>query len=201
MNKEVAKVILATFSDANYLDRTSGVVQVFQRVVEVEEGVSVVKRIPYSDSATYQETALMSKAMIPNSNFKSCLYFEDFGITPAGFNVSRSGFLSRLRVVCWLNMDRIAGAHNTAFAAAIQGDLMKRIKSVMNYSNGTFYRMTAKIAGIPVQSDAIFANYDYDQAATQYLFPPYDYFAIDIETTFEVADKCIESFVDQIVND
>jgi hypothetical protein len=180
MNKEVANILLAALDGATYLDRTSGVVQVVVRqvIVDQEQGISITKRVPYSSSATFLEQAKMSEMMVPDSRYKSCLYFEDGGIVASEpLNVRGVQYLSRLRLVCWLNMKDIAGGYDTAETAKIR----------------------PRITNIPIQSQVIFQNYDYDETVSQYLFPPFDYFALDIETTFRLGDPCIESFTDNII--
>lgn len=37
-----------------------------------------------------------------------------------------------------------------------------------------------------VRSNSIFSQYTYNEKQTQYLMSPYDYFALDIETTFSI---------------
>ncbi len=203
MNKEIAKILLATLDGATYLDRTSGVVQVVvkQVVIDQENGVAVQKRIPYSDSATLVEAAKMHNAMVPDSKYKSCLYFEDGGVavnTPE--NVRGEEYLSRLRLVCWLNMERIAGRYDTDMTAKIIADVMKRIRTVRNQNSGVFVAINPVVRSIPVQDAAIFAPYDYDETISQYLFPPFDFFALDIETRFRLGNPCIETFTDNSIS-
>jgi hypothetical protein len=202
MNKEVANILLAALDGATYLDRTSGVVQVVVRqvIVDQEQGISITKRVPYSSSATFLESAKMSEMMVPDSRYKSCLYFEDSGIvTSEPLNVRAVQYLSRLRLVCWLNMKDIAGGYDTAETAKIMADVMKRIRKLENSNSGVFIAIRPRITNIPIQSQVIFQNYDYDETVSQYLFPPFDYFALDIETTFRLGDPCIESFTDNTI--
>ncbi len=202
MNKELAKIFLGTLYGATYLDRTAGVVQVVIRkvMVDQENGISIERRVPYSDSATFEEAGKMSQAMVPDSKYKSCLYFEDQGIAVGDtFGGRGPVYTSRLRVVCWLNMERIVGAYDTAVTTQIMADVIKRIRALNNSNKGVFISIRPKVVAVPIQDAAIFSPYNYDETVSQYLMPPFDFFALDIETTFTIGDPCIQSFTDNII--
>jgi len=51
--------------------------------------------------------------------------------------------------------------------------------------------MRIKVNQELVKSAAIFSKYSYDEAVTQYLMYPFDYFALDITTDFLINKSCI----------
>lgn len=192
MNKTIALVLLQKLSGETSLDRVSGIVQVLRRPVQIaEDGPIIEKRIPYAHDASPNDLATMAKAMIPNSAYKSCLYFEDGGIqsvTPV-----RRGwqFESRMRLVCWLNMLKVHGAYDTFQSSLIMAKIIRRV-TVENYHDSFFSRLNCSVIGLPVQDAAIFAPYDYDEAHTQFLMPPFDFFALDLSCSFWIANECLD---------
>lgn len=190
MNKQIALLLLSKLSDATYLDRTSGLVQVVRKYFESEEGFKTEKRFPYSHSATFQELATMDKAMIPNSKYKSCLYFEDRGIDSSGMIRGNVQYTSRLRLVCWLNMQIINGLYEPAATSKIMADIIFRLLEIQNLNEDPFSRVTVKLTSIAEQSQDIFSAYDYAETQSQYLMPPFDFFAIDFLVSFSMSNTC-----------
>jgi len=194
VNKQISLILLSKLGDATYLDRTSGVVQVVRKYNETDEGFKIEKRIPYAHSATWQELATMDKAMIPNSKFKSCLYFEDKGIDIGQDVRGNVQYTSRLRLVCWLNMNIINGIYDPTVTSKIMADIIFRLLAVQNENSDPFSRVTVKLAGIAEQSQDIFSAYDYAERETQFLMPPFDFFAIDFAVSFTMSKSCLPSF-------
>jgi hypothetical protein len=190
VNKQISLILLSKLGDANYLDRTSGVVQVVRKHSETDEGFKIEKRIPYSHSATLAECSTMDKAMIPNSKHKSCLYFEDKGIDTGQDVRGNVQYTSRLRLVCWLNMNIINGLYDPAVTSKIMADIIFRLMEIQNQNEDPFSRVTVKLAGIAEQSQDIFSAYDYAERETQFLMPPFDFFAIDFTVTFSISKEC-----------
>lgn len=193
MNKQIA-IILRDLCSAPYLDRTCGLVQTFDRVIEGDNGISVVKRIPVTTSASFQEcnTSLTQFDMIPNSKYKGMLYFEDGGIT--GQTPVRNGieYISRIRLVCWLNTKLIKGEQDPLLAGMIMADIIRKLGG-NPFNSAPFTRITVQVANIPVQDKAIFKNYDYSEQQTQYLMAPFAYFALDLNVSFAVPNSCLSN--------
>lgn len=199
MNKELSVILLNKLGTPYYLDRTSGLVQTFERVIESDGGAAVTKRIPVSSFATFQECTANPQAqisMVPNSKFKSVLYFEDNGIT--GPTMVRAGaeYLSRVRLVCWLNTKLIAGQSNMGLTTMIISDIIKKL-SGNPFNSSPFTKIAVKIGSIPPQDKSIFSKYDYSEKETQYLMAPFEYFALDLNVTYTIPFGCVD---DSIIN-
>ncbi len=200
MNKSLSLILLDKFSDASYLDRTSGVVQIVSKYFEVADGgPKYEKKIPYATSATLQDLATMAQAMIPNSAYKSCMYFEDQGILINGQRGPMINYVSRMRLVCWLNMIRVLGYYDSDHTAKIMGDVIGRLTGVQNFNADPFSRITVTIGGIAQQNAQIFSDYSYDEREGQYLMPPYDFFAIDITVNFWMPAACLPVMSNEII--
>lgn len=194
MNKEIALVMLDRIKDAPYLDRVSGLVQTFTQTREADGGRTVQRKIPVTSFATFQDCADKPQPqidMIPNSRYKSVLYFEDQGISAP--TPGRHGFdyISKIRLVCWLNTNLIAGQPNMLMTAQILNDIVGKLCVPNPFNVQPFTRISVKVANIPNQDRGIFSKYDYDDAETQYLMPPFEYFAIDFNVYYTVLKDCL----------
>lgn len=189
MNKELSLILLSKLKEAPYLDRTSGLVQVINRVIDTGDGAFINKRIPVA-----ADCSGIQADMIPDSRYKGMLYFEDGGV--AAPIKARNGwqYTSKLRLVCWLNTQLITGDDSTLLSARVITDIATRL-SGNPFSSAPFSRIAVSISNIPVQDAAIFNKYDYSEAETQYLMPPYEYFALDLSVTYTIAGSCVSEVV------
>ena len=93
---------------------------------------------------------------------------------------------SVVRLVVWLNMRRLSPSGNVPPAmAAIVSKLNGRYSDVAPVGN---------IVVTPMQevskTPAIFSRWTYDEAESQYLMLPYDYFAFDFHLMFTLSAFC-----------
>ena len=191
MNKELSLALLSKLSDIVYLDRTSGCVQVVESVIEGDNSLSITKKIPVTSLATYTDTIDNAQLvdMIPDGSYMGMLYFEDNGINNAVKKTGGMSYVSRLRLVCWLNTQRITGKSDMLLCSRVMSDVIERITAGV-YNSGPFLRIQANVENIPVQDSAIFSKYDYSETQTQYLMAPFEFFAIDLVVNFIVPFNC-----------
>lgn len=197
MNKQIALILLDKLLSAPYLDRTSGIVQVLKKTEIIDDsGFKITKDIPYTSFATYEQCGKPENMMIPNSNFKSCLYFEDNGVIPRGRKRTSSVFESKLRLVVWLNTLRITGNHDPLIAGKIMADVVQRLTAVNHFSGNPFcIDMTVTITAILPQDINIFSRYSYKDSEKPFLMMPYDFFAMDLSTSFTMPDYCFNAVI------
>lgn len=176
-----------------YIDKKTGIVQVVNKPIS-EGGETKFYKIPVSTLATPNEyTPFNSQAvdMIPDANYRGILYFEDKGI---GLGAKRSGtqqYRSSMRLVCWLNTEKLnGGVADMMLVTKIMNDIIQQLTVRINNSS-PFINLSVAISNIPEATSSIFGQYDYDEKRTQYLFSPYDFFALDLSITFDLAKGCI----------
>lgn len=191
MNKHIALLLLSKIKDAPYLDRVSGVVQVVESMAQTPDGLSYTKRMPYSSTATADEMGKIDAAMIPDSNFKSCLYFEDGGLKVLGNVRDGLRYQSSLRLVCWLNTAMINTDEDKLMVAKVMPDICSKWGTVEIFNETPFTQVKVTGMSMPPADKNIFAPYDYDERATQYLIHPYEFFAIDLTVDFTVVNSCL----------
>jgi hypothetical protein len=184
MNRTIAAYYQGLLESFSWLESPSGLVQpVTQRFGKV------VKIFPVGCDVSWQDCEGNSekyRALVPNSNKRSVSYFED---GPIGYFEDRGKGLYRstIRLVVWMNLNRYeySGCSVTNIAIAKILDAFKN-RNPANYNGLTELRTTS--LSVP-KKDGIFSRYTYDEQK-QFLFYPYDYFAIDIESSFAAPVAC-----------
>lgn len=224
MNKELSLILLERINDVPFLDRKSGLVQTFERVLQKDDQTSLTKRIPLTAFSATTECSTLPEVthMIPDSSYKGMVYFEDYG-SSAKLDRGGMAYSSKIRLVCWLNTNLIAGRSNMVLSAICINDLLKRLTANPNanvnvpsfmltdggelvftdeegndmpiLTEGTtkFNRLNVTLTNIPPQSRDIFSKYDYSELETQYLMPPFEYFALDLLATYIVPFACTDT--------
>lgn len=163
-----------------------------------ETGRAVDKRFPvscdYTGTVDCEHSGL--KDFIPNSKIKGLLYFEDNGVSVEGMTGRTVNYRSRMRIVVWLN-NKYVNTPSCSVSAAIMNAIVAAISGKNPFNSGDFKRITISIEGVPRMAADIFGRYTYDEAVTQYLMPPFEYFAIDIAVRFSVNPECINSITEK----
>ena len=167
-----------------FIDIYSGLVQTVQFKQPNADDTMITKRMPVSYNVVGDEDCTKSpeKAVIPNSKRKGIIYFED----NTGISVIRelSGgrklYRATLVMVVWLNRRKITGDNYANVAQSAYEDITAKLRKDKagenQIKNITFNRFR--------QEPAIFAKYSYDETETQFLRPPFEYFAVDVTVNF-----------------
>lgn len=192
MNKPLSLVLLAHLGDLPYIDKKTGIVQVIERPVNMN-GETAYKKIPVSTLATSQECGaadLSAIEMVPDGRYKGLLYFEDKGISLGTRRASTQQYKSDIRLVVWLNTNKVnGGSPDMLFAYQAMNQIISLLTSKIQ-TYGIFINPAVTISRIPESNSGIFSAYDYDEKRTQYLFSPYDFFALDLSVSFDIARNC-----------
>ena len=141
------------------------------------------------DFETILKNINLSIDLVPNSNKRSIIYFENNGIKISPINGNIFECVANVRLVCWCNLKKI----NDTF---VNADLIKlaviqampvSLSNVFPYS---FIRI--ELTGEETKNVSIFSKYTYNEEEKQYLIFPFDYFALNYEVSFYVGSNCIE---------
>lgn len=198
MNKSVAKAVLALIGDVPYADKRLGLVQAATKVyssLEPDNGAPETKTFPISAYATVSECSASDTSLydgVPDEKFKGILYFEDGSIQYIESHGDGNRYESRIRLVGWLNVNRSIGNYRDDYVQIIVNDILKRI--LRNPSTiGAFKKFRVTSVRMAEHSAAIFSKYDFVEERTQYLLPPFDFFAMDLEIQYSISESCLES--------
>lgn len=188
MNKELSEHIISVIGMPAYIDRYSGVVQV---LTDKDD-----KKLPGGFILSAAECGLPHQpaAIIPDSKYKGVLFFEDKGLTPTKHLSSSFGYRSEMRIVVWLNNDRIGMEQDVhSLSTYAISDLTQRLSKFLP-GNGIFMMVRPAVTGVAIQDGGIFQKYDFDDKTSGYLQGNFQYFAIDISTTFYIPKRCTFPF-------
>ncbi|WP_437918585.1 hypothetical protein [Sphingobacterium sp. LRF_L2] len=179
MNVLIAKIIKDRLSTLPYFDRVAGLVQTITK--EANDTGKIVK---FPVEVNVGELKALD-AMVPDDQIKGLFYLEDGGIKSDGNN----DWTSDLTLVCWFCPKKIAKEVDAVSANAL-ADITGALKSFINESPVS--RLKVNVASIPARDAAIFSKYNYSETQTQYLMPPYDFFALKLKCSFRLNSDCLE---------
>lgn len=198
MNKELATILKQKIAGLPFIDKLAGLVQTVEDLSsdggDVSPGKTMTTR--YKFPVSYDVTGAadgchgIEKDLVPDSSYKCIIYFEDFGTKPVK-QLDNNFFecQSQLRLICWLNRDRLVGdAYKEVTAYCVASLLAKLCKK--NQNIGVFTQLSTKATNIPAQNSDLFSRYNYDQTVRQYLRPPFEFFGIDLVSDYKISINC-----------
>lgn len=198
MNQAIADIIKSHIEGLDFVDKIAGLTRVltFDIVTKDSEGknVPVQKSFPVACCVTADDCKDGAyNELMPNSQYKTVIYFEDMGVTAGDIEGRYSYFTSNVRLVCWINAAKILGdTCKTGTACTLSAHLIAEIIRALpefKQHHNPFNMVLSKVVSQEVSSPSIFSQYTYDEKHTQYLMYPYDYFALDIQTEFAICLK------------
>lgn len=190
MNQIIAGHLKERIATLPFIDKLGGLVQTVE-VVNRTQTSEIRMRFPVpcelatedcNNPATYEVLA-------PDSSKASVIFFEDNGIILDSQDQRYQTWKGQLRLVAWLNTSRYAGSGCDVKALMVQA-LASRLNGSNNQNVGSIIGLQAKVTAELPKESSIFSNYTFSLYRTQYLFYPYDYFALRIETTFRTVNGC-----------
>lgn len=190
MTKEIANIITLLLKDLSYKDILAGLAQpVIDKKYTDDSRMPLARKMPVTYDVTgHKNTALgMERELVPNQGKKSIIYCEDFGTSPDPRGKAGSmAQITNIRVVAWLNKQKMGlGVHDEITAKCMREMITQICRgSAINYQGIT--RLFFTQGRILIQNAEIFSRYNYDEAESQYLRPPFEYFAIDFQAKYTV---------------
>lgn len=204
MQKEVGNILKGRLVGLPFIDVLAGTVQTLT-ITDTTGGApdnesvmtTTTKRFPVSDDHN-QDAGIfgMETVLIPDSGRRSIIYFEDYGITLLPEVHGLKHYQCSLRLIAWFNRELLTG--KTTYSP-VSGPLMAAIIEKLITTNpvnvGMFSRFMTRLIRIPAQDAALFGRYTYSETQRQYLRPPFEFFALDLENTFLVNHACLLSYI------
>jgi hypothetical protein len=196
MNTDISNIILEEVKTLAWIDKYAGLVRV--AVKQTSDTTKPLRKFfPIACNVT-QDDCVKSGTLndlIPDSKYKSILYFEDGSVQLLGMESGYVNFRSNLRLVCWLNGQKLGYDGCSLSSIAVLGIIKNLNTLIINpFNSGAYSKIKIQAVSQEPKSQAIFSKYSYDEAVNQYLIPPFDYFALNIITNFSVSNACITDF-------
>lgn len=199
MNKELAHILkerLVRDGGLPFVELISGLAQRVTFKQNNDDGAAITKTMPVSYDNTTAErcTVTPERALIPDSSKKGLLYFEDMGSV---FVDRMSGgamkYRSTLILVCWMNRARLVGDNYAEITSYCVAGILKKlgVKSIKNEQ--PFIGMLVTPGRILPQDASVFSRYTYDEAVTQYLRPPFEFFGMELTIDYGIHPDCLST--------
>jgi len=191
MNNKIANLVVGYIDELSWIDKIAGMTQI-ARVSQQSGESKVEKRFPISCSVDY-EAACKSGTydeLSPDSRYRSVVFFEDGSFSLANKIGKALYYESRIRLIGWLNLCKIED--NCGNSGDYVLDIIRSLPSVpVNIGDmlGVFIEITNQLP----RDASIFGKYTFNEKQTQYLMYPYDFFALEVRTTFHVIPECLTS--------
>jgi len=191
MNKEVAAFLKNKIVGISFFDVVAGIAQPVTVVTyDSETSLRIAKKQPVSyDMASGKNPFLgMEQQLVPSESKRSIVYFEDFGTTsdpngPAGTH----NFISQIRLVAWMNKNKMNNVSKyTNVTSKCINEILHRLIQGKAFNGGGLTRLFVSNPRIPIQDANIFSRYNYDEVESQFLRPPFEYFAIDFTCKYQM---------------
>lgn len=195
MNKELCNVLKNKLVGLPFADVLAGMVQTVTTTDMDEQNVTVVvKKAPvsYDTNIGNKECIGQEQYLIPNSNRKSLIYFEDFGISFIGRSHNMAQYSSSIRLICWMNRANLVGSTYQEVSGPAMAAIVDRLAGLNPINVGMFTRLTVEVRTIPPQDAGLFGRYTYNEQDRQYLRPPFEFFGIDLICKYFTSAKCID---------
>lgn len=192
MNQAVASIIRDHISGLDFVDKIAGLVAPLTFEIKGSDNKLETKTFPIACCVSPEDCQKNGayNDLMPNSAYKTVIYFEDTGVKFTRGESNWKYYTSSLRLVCWINVAKILGDtcnEGTActLAAHLIVEIIRALPEFPQHHN-PFNFVHSEVVSQDVRDPAIFKAYTYDEKHTQYLMYPYDYFALDIQTTFAI---------------
>lgn len=179
MNVLIGQIIKEELLDLPYFDRHSGLVQVISK----QDSSGKTTKFPVEVDLVDKKDML---PLIPDDSIKGLFYVEDNGMRAEGAN----SFTSDVTLVCWLCPKKISSDVGAVSTSAVSDIIDRLCKKIINRQPVT--RLRFNVASIAPRDASIFAKYTYSETQTQYLMPPYDFFAIRLKAGYQLSKPCLE---------
>lgn len=196
MNQAIANIIRNHIADLDFVDKIAGLTAVTTFDIRGPDNTVVQKSFPIACCVTADDCKEGAyNDLMPNSDYKTVIYFEDGGISFERSESHWKYYTSNLRLVCWINIEKLTESgyckseEPCTYAAHIVAEIIRYLPEFPE-NHSPFDHVYSEVTSQIIRSPSIFSQYTYDEKHSQYLMAPFDYFALDIQTKFAI---CLRS--------
>ena len=192
MNQAIAHIIRDYIGHLDFVDKIAGLTSIATFEIRGPDNTLKQITVPIACCVTPEECGREGAYydLMPNSQYKTVIYFEDGGISFVRNESNWKYYTSNLRLVCWVNIEKILilmckADSPCTYSAHIIAEIIRHLPQFpQNISPFSF--VYSEVTAQVIRSASIFGSYTYDEKHSQYLMSPYDYFALDIKTDFAI---------------
>lgn len=190
MIRKIVEQLMPYLQGLNFADTVAGCVTTLSVNRPIKDNKVINKKFPVylnenktiCDNSDYID-------LVPNSDKKSIMYFEENGITSQQINDNLVEVTANVKLIGWFNLKAING--NLLDCELLKLNILKVIPGdIPNVSPYSFIRIN--FTGDDPKTVNIFSKYTYNEEEKQYLIYPYDYCALNFEILFYLGKMCVE---------
>lgn len=197
MNEKIANIVKGRLEGLSFVDKIAGLARPMIISVNNEKNEPVQKVFPIACDVSLNDCISgRYQDLIPQSKYKSIIYFEDQGTTIQKASKNWALFNSRLNLICWMNLKKLGECNACTTSTAVILSILAALPE-FTINNDSYYPIRdIQIVGISeaIKSNAIFNKYSYDEKTTQYLLYPFDFFMLSLSIEYRVNLHCVTEF-------
>jgi hypothetical protein len=181
---------------AGFIDKLAGVVKVITKVDVDENNKSIAKKFPVACDVTYADCMAQGKYkdLIPDSSVGCIVFLEDQGLRFNGMRGHKQTWKGSYKLIGWVNNKKL-GYEECSVTGMIVASIINQFP-VAPFNSGNYQSASIQVIGQePKNGQNPFSKYSFDEAQTQYLMYPFDYFSLFIDVNFEIDKRCLTPFV------
>lgn len=185
MNYFIAEYLKNKLLTLSFADKVSGLVRpVTVNIDGTAKIFPVGINVTHNDCISGQYIDLM-----PNSKYKSIMYFEDQGAEILSIQGDYISMLSKLNLVVWLDLRKVNGTKCPSNVSVCENIELIKALSFTSENNSPLINISCNVQNI-VRDKSIFSEYTFDEKFSQYLFFPFDYFMLSLHVTYKLNKLC-----------
>lgn len=196
MNEALAEFLKSKLTGEVWISMLAGLVRPIEKIqwIDGEEGQgrSIRKRYPLAASvSTDCDNPSVLKELLPNDIHSGVVYFEDYGSTFIDQEGSKRNYNSVLRLVCWMNLNKIKNNGAVSMSSIASARIISLIQGNRENSGILQKIRVNQISEVAKGPEIFYPKYSMDPATVNYLVYPFDYFALDVRSEFTFDENCI----------
>ena len=198
MTSELANILKNKISGLLIVDKLAGLVVTVEKVQPTDvPGAFIVTKFPASVDSEYEECTSSGcyKDLVPSSELRSIIYFEDYGTTAVGGKEQGAyRYRTKLRLVCWLNNRLIQEGECMSINHLIITQI-RELLEIGHVNDGDFKRIRITLESVVDNDYSLFSRYTYPKDSIKFLMNPYEVFGMNLLCEYSISPACIPSFL------
>ena len=197
MNEHVAEYLKGKIVPETWITKLAALVRPVDKIQWIDSGDGqperfIRKRYPIAASiGTDCEDSSVLKELLPNDAHAAVGFFEDNGCQFIKVEGNKTYFVSTLRFVCWINLQKI-DTNAVSISGIAVARIIKRLPLSLIDNSGILQKVQIKsVTEVPKGPEIFYPKYSMDSAQVPFLVYPFDYFALTIQTSFCIDMNCI----------
>lgn len=191
MINQVGNILIGKLTTLPFLDKYTGVVKPITILDKNTNGSTIRKVFPASCQTTLTDCdSGRYKDLLPDDSKKSVLFLKDTGLRLTARQGNYLYFSATYDLVCWLNMPKL-GFSDCSYSGIAIASILKLLPE-RPFNSGNYHLVNIQFQGQRPKSVNPFAEYTIDEAITQYLLYPFDYFVLSFQVDFRFDLRCLE---------